>query len=510
MRFAVLIFVGVATTAGHDPVSSLATRRVALARAAAVAGTGLWRSAVLAEDSAAAAATNLLVNVKFDDPETLDQMPAIGDMVSRYSERGLHVLAFPTDQGWFEADDSNTLRLKYKSVYGFGQYPTAVVFDKTDLLGGNALPLYTWMTTTLSNPWGVNRLVFNYEKFLVDDRGQPRRRYPRKFPIQLMDADVQALLNGQPLPPPSASLEKAWEDAKREAVKSEYSFKPGLGKKKQFIDRTAESTAHFQIVHRSQRDPLAADPDAPQRVLLPTEIGQRKGTSDRASQSTRAWLEEQDLAGFEALTGRPTPGRRSEDFADFAVAPNDDYDYGQHLLPIKGDGVFIPRTELLGPSGGGSSAGGRGSRSVAGSSASRLSRLSRASITLRNVAGVSEAFASAEELAVAVGGASNGLDEEEEESLVRAEMGEELWALLQTDGPKDASILEEEEEEGGEGADGVERPNEDEDELEDDFVIKAALPIVPSRRRRPKRQQQLPKGSATVRPEGEEGEEGEE
>ena len=249
MRFAVLIFVGVATTAGHDPVSSLATRRVALARAAAVAGTGLWRSAVLAEDSAAAAASeaydasavapevlpppappappaisafdfdvpfrgepreitpflgraNLLVNVKFDDPETLDQMPAIGDMVSRYSERGLHVLAFPTDQGWFEADDSNTLRLKYKSVYGFGQYPTAVVFDKTDLLGGNALPLYTWMTKTLSNPWGVNRLVFNYEKFLVDERGQPRRRYPRKVPIQLMDADVRRARCGCDTPPP--------------------------------------------------------------------------------------------------------------------------------------------------------------------------------------------------------------------------------------------------------------------------------------------------------------------
>lgn len=46
---------------------------------------------------------------------------------------------------------------------------------------------------------------------------------PRAFGLQ-----VQALLNGQPLPPPSASLEKAWEDAKREAVKSEYSFKPGL------------------------------------------------------------------------------------------------------------------------------------------------------------------------------------------------------------------------------------------------------------------------------------------
>ena len=168
------------------------------------------------------------VNVKYDDPETLLQMPGLQDLVERYGARGLHVLAFPTDQGWFEADDSNTLRLKCKSVFNFGQYPKAVVFDKTDLLGGNALPLYTWLTTKLANPWGVQRLVFNYEKFLLDAQGLPLRRYPRKYPVQLMDADVQAVLDGQPLPPPSEKLLKAWEDAKREAIKSEYAFKPGL------------------------------------------------------------------------------------------------------------------------------------------------------------------------------------------------------------------------------------------------------------------------------------------
>ena len=54
-------------------------------------------------------------------------------------------------------------------------------------------------------------------------------------------------------------------------------------------------------MHRSQRDPRAADPDAPQRVLAPAELGQQKGTSERASQSTRAWLEEQDLGGFDEL-----------------------------------------------------------------------------------------------------------------------------------------------------------------------------------------------------------------
>jgi len=170
---------------------------------------------------------SIVVNVKFDDPATLDQLPGLQALYARYNAEGLHVLAFPTDQGWFEADDSNTLRLKFKSVYDFGQYPAAVVFDKADLLGGNALPFYSWLTRSMSNPWGVQRLVFDYEKFLLAPDGTPLRRYPRKYPPQNMEADIEAVLAGRPLPPPSPALAKAWEDAKREAVKSEYAFKPG-------------------------------------------------------------------------------------------------------------------------------------------------------------------------------------------------------------------------------------------------------------------------------------------
>ena len=39
---------------------------------------------------------------------------------------------------------------------------------------------------------------------------------------------IKAVLEGKPLPPPSAKFTQAWEDAKREALKSEYVFKPGL------------------------------------------------------------------------------------------------------------------------------------------------------------------------------------------------------------------------------------------------------------------------------------------
>jgi glutathione peroxidase len=43
-----------------------------------------------------------------------------------------------------------------------------------------------------------------------------------------VQADVRAVLAGQPLPPPTLAFLQAWETAKREATKSEYAFKPGL------------------------------------------------------------------------------------------------------------------------------------------------------------------------------------------------------------------------------------------------------------------------------------------
>lgn len=55
--------------------------------------------------------------------------------------------------------------------------------------------------------------------------GQPVRRYPRKFSAYDMEPDIQAVLKGEPLPPESPAYLKAWREAKREAVKSEYSFR---------------------------------------------------------------------------------------------------------------------------------------------------------------------------------------------------------------------------------------------------------------------------------------------
>ncbi|KAL0861353.1 hypothetical protein ABMA27_008906 [Loxostege sticticalis] len=78
--------------------------------------------------------------------------------------------------------------------------------------------------------------------------------------------------------------------------------------KKKFIDRKKAVT--FNLVHRSQRDPLAADESAPQRVLVPVNaaVPPRKE-------------KDPDL----------TPEQRKEEQQKYGIYFDDDYNYLQHL-----------------------------------------------------------------------------------------------------------------------------------------------------------------------------------
>lgn len=167
----------------------------------------------------------IVCNMKIDDPQTSQQFPSLLEIFNKYSKDDLKVVLFPTEQGYFEPDDDETCRAKAKEYYGFGDYPRAVVFDKIDILGPSAHPLYNALTTMLPTPNGYERITLNYEKFLLDSTGKPVRRYPRKYSAYDMEADIIAVLKGEPLPEESPAFLKAWREAKREATKSEYAFR---------------------------------------------------------------------------------------------------------------------------------------------------------------------------------------------------------------------------------------------------------------------------------------------
>lgn len=173
------------------------------------------------------AKATVVVNVKTDDPEATKQYPALAYLNERHAAQGLRILAFPTEQGWFEPEVSDIVRLRALQMHGFGSFPTAVVFDKVDILGATAHPLYKYMMGHLKNPNGRAAVSLNFEKFLLDERGNVVRRYPRKYSGYQMEKDVEALLNGQELPPESDEFLVAWKEAERESIKSEYAFRLG-------------------------------------------------------------------------------------------------------------------------------------------------------------------------------------------------------------------------------------------------------------------------------------------
>ncbi|ORY08399.1 Low temperature viability protein [Basidiobolus meristosporus CBS 931.73] len=101
--------------------------------------------------------------------------------------------------------------------------------------------------------------------------------------------------------------------------------------KKQFIDR--KNARHFEVVHRSQRDPLAGDGDSSSRVLrevVPLNVAKKENKEERrleAQEGNKEDLEER--IGQAALYG--------------IYYDDSKYDYTQHLRPIgeNPDAVFV-------------------------------------------------------------------------------------------------------------------------------------------------------------------------
>ena len=94
----------------------------------------------------------------------------------------------------------------------------------------------------------------------------------------------------------------------------------------------SDNAQHFQLVHRSQRDPLINDPDAGAHVLLSHDPANQA----RAKGKTRAELEA-DTSVIRDKYGKPIRGNIGE-AANYGIYFDDtEYDYMQHLRPIKDD-----------------------------------------------------------------------------------------------------------------------------------------------------------------------------
>ncbi|OUS31406.1 glutathione peroxidase [Thalassotalea sp. 42_200_T64] len=119
------------------------------------------------------------------------QYAGLEQLYKQYKEQGLEVLAFPCNQ-FGKQEQGNAEEIK-----GFCDLNFNISFDlfnKVDVNGENADPLYDYLTEQAKGILGSKRIKWNFTKFLINRQGQVVKRYATLTKPEKISADIEKLL----------------------------------------------------------------------------------------------------------------------------------------------------------------------------------------------------------------------------------------------------------------------------------------------------------------------------
>jgi glutathione peroxidase len=124
------------------------------------------------------------------------QYAGLQALYEKYRSQGLEVLGFPCNQfGGQEPGSAAEIGAFCEKNYGVA-FP---MFDKVEVKGANAHPLYKWLTSSAPGILGTEVIKWNFTKFLVGRDGDVVKRYAPQDKPQDIAADIERLLG--PAPP---------------------------------------------------------------------------------------------------------------------------------------------------------------------------------------------------------------------------------------------------------------------------------------------------------------------
>lgn len=116
------------------------------------------------------------------------QYAGLEELHKKYHDRGLVVLGFPCNQfGQQEPGDHAAIGSFCQKNYGV----EFQMFDKIDVNGKDAHPLYQYLTASNG---GVQPIKWNFTKFLVDRQGHVVKRYESNVKPEDIAADIEKQL----------------------------------------------------------------------------------------------------------------------------------------------------------------------------------------------------------------------------------------------------------------------------------------------------------------------------
>jgi len=119
------------------------------------------------------------------------QFAGLEELHKKYHDQGLEVLGFPCNQfGGQEPGNADEIGAFCQKNYGV----SFQMFDKVDVNGDGAHPLYKWLTKTAPGLLGFEAIKWNFGKFLVGPDGNIIKRYAPTTTPKEIAADIEKAL----------------------------------------------------------------------------------------------------------------------------------------------------------------------------------------------------------------------------------------------------------------------------------------------------------------------------
>ena len=134
--------------------------------------------------------TLLIVNVASKCGFT-PQYKDLQSLYEKYQDQGLEVLGFPCNQ--FGAQEPGTNE-EVKSFCDLKYNVSFKMFDKIDVNGSNASPLFKFLKHESPGIMGTEAVKWNFTKFLVNKAGQVVKRFAPKDGESEIESELQKIL----------------------------------------------------------------------------------------------------------------------------------------------------------------------------------------------------------------------------------------------------------------------------------------------------------------------------
>ena len=134
--------------------------------------------------------TLLIVNVASKCGFT-PQYKDLQNLYEKYQDQGLEVLGFPCNQ--FGAQEPGTNE-EVKSFCDLNYNVSFKMFDKIDVNGSNASPLFKYLKHESPGIMGTEAVKWNFTKFLVNKTGQVVKRFAPKDGESEIESELQKIL----------------------------------------------------------------------------------------------------------------------------------------------------------------------------------------------------------------------------------------------------------------------------------------------------------------------------